>query len=287
MAKRKIHKQLNILSLGVGVQSTALYYMSALNLIERFDYAIFADPGSEKQHTYATLCKLILWGKRNNGPEIIVCGKDTLYRDLLEKEKIPGKTFVSIPAFTPGSTGRASMVRRQCTNEYKILEVNKAIRKIYGIDKYKWTPPTRIHIGITTDEISRMKQPTRNWQTFVYLFCNYSTTRKDTLKLGYPKTFSRQDCIDWLQENNFEVPVPSSCTFCPFQSNRDWAILKKDNPAEFQAAVELDNSIRDSTARGIKQPIFLHRSLKPLSTIEFGENNSDLFDQCDSGFCNT
>ena len=41
---------MKIISLGVGVQTAGLYYMSSMGFIERCDYAIFADTGGEKTH---------------------------------------------------------------------------------------------------------------------------------------------------------------------------------------------------------------------------------------------
>ena len=43
---------MKIISLGLGVQSTAMYLMSSLGYIDRADYAIFADPGAELPDTY-------------------------------------------------------------------------------------------------------------------------------------------------------------------------------------------------------------------------------------------
>ena len=42
---------MRIISLGLGVQSTAMYLMSSLGYIDRADYAIFADPGAELPDT--------------------------------------------------------------------------------------------------------------------------------------------------------------------------------------------------------------------------------------------
>jgi hypothetical protein len=36
---------MKIISLGLGVQSTAMYFLSSVNMIERADHAVFADPG--------------------------------------------------------------------------------------------------------------------------------------------------------------------------------------------------------------------------------------------------
>jgi hypothetical protein len=38
----------NVLSLGMGVQSTAIYLMSSLGELPRLDFAVFADTGREK-----------------------------------------------------------------------------------------------------------------------------------------------------------------------------------------------------------------------------------------------
>ena len=43
---------MKIISLGLGIQSTAMYIMSTLGDIDRADYAIFADPGAELPDTY-------------------------------------------------------------------------------------------------------------------------------------------------------------------------------------------------------------------------------------------
>ena len=52
---------MKIISLGLGVQSTAMYFMSNLGDIPRADYAIFADPGAEKQETYEMLDYCKVW----------------------------------------------------------------------------------------------------------------------------------------------------------------------------------------------------------------------------------
>lgn len=45
------HKTMNVLSLGMGVQSTALYLMSALGQLPRIDFAVFSDTGREMTET--------------------------------------------------------------------------------------------------------------------------------------------------------------------------------------------------------------------------------------------
>ena len=49
--KLKMKAMKKFISLGLGVQSTALYYMSSLGELPRVDAAIFADLGREKIET--------------------------------------------------------------------------------------------------------------------------------------------------------------------------------------------------------------------------------------------
>ena len=125
-------KNLKIISLGLGQQSTTLYLMSSLGQIPRADYAIFADPGAESQLTYDYLDWLLQWQKTNNGIPIIITGSKTIYDDLLSN----GTGFSSIPAFVKKEEGDIGILRRQCTDDYKISAVNNAIRELYGLKKY-------------------------------------------------------------------------------------------------------------------------------------------------------
>ena len=47
--------------------------------------------------------------------------------------------------------------------------------------------------------------------------------------------------------------------------------------------VEVDEAIRDMSKRGKEEPIFIHRSCKPLKDVEFVDQQ-ELF-MCEEGFC--
>ncbi len=112
-----------VLSLGLGVQSTALYFMSSLGELPRVDVAIFADLGREKRKTYEYLDYLLKWKEQNDGIEIIVVKKKNLFQHLLETVNSSGNRFAAIPAFTKNDDGTIGMLKRQCTGEYKISEL--------------------------------------------------------------------------------------------------------------------------------------------------------------------
>lgn len=121
---------MKIVSLGLGVQSTALYFMSSLGILPRVDHAIFVDLGREKAETIRYLKFLQRWQVENNGIPITVVRKKNLFRDLLNNTNSSGQRFSSIPAYTQNEDGSTGMMRRQCTNEYKIRQVDVAIREI-------------------------------------------------------------------------------------------------------------------------------------------------------------
>lgn len=266
-------RHLNVISLGMGVQSTAMYLMSCTGELPRADYAVFADTGREKTATMKMLRWLLQWKKKNGGIEIIIVKEKNLYQDLLSPE--PGR-FASIPAYTTKGGG---MLRRQCTNEYKIEQVDKAIRNLYGLDARMWTRPTTIWKGITIDEVERVSIPQEGWKTYLYPFCGYQTQKVDS------PTMSRTDILAWYGRTGFPVPAKSSCVFCPYQSDAAWKELKETYPKDFADAVRVDEAIRNSTQKGITEPAFLHRSGTPLKDVKFQEGNADLWSGECSGNC--
>lgn len=258
-------KGLNIISLGLGVQSTALYYMSSIGYIPKADYAIFSDPGKEKAETYKYLEYLIDWQNKNSGIPIIIRKERNLFKDLLHKENSNGDKFAPIPAFTLNEDKTIGMLRRQCTGEYKIAVVNNAIRDLYGLKPRQRRPITRVWMGITLDEIERLAIPSDAWRINTYPFVGYDVDRKGSTKINMIESrMTRSDVLSWLIKNKLPIPPKSSCIFCPYQSDRSWATM---SPEDFEDACKIDDAIRDSTKKGINNPAFLHNSCKPFTTF--------------------
>jgi hypothetical protein len=276
---KKINKQaegksqLKILSLGLGVQSTALYFMSSLGIIERADYAIFADPGKESKKTYEYLKFLKKWQIENNGIPIIIRSKSNIYNDLLSGFNTSGNRCKSIPAFTVDGSGKVGIIRRQCTSEYKIDVVNKTIRfDIYKKPARVRLPLTEMMIGISLDEFERMSIAPERWRRNIYPLVDLRMTR--------------QDCKNWLKKNDLPEPPKSACIFCPFTGDARWLEMKENEPEEFEEACFFDDHIRNGSKRGFKQPIFIHRSCKPLREVTFdNQGNEELFNIECKGVC--
>jgi hypothetical protein len=161
------------------------------------------------------------------------------------------------------------MVRRQCTFHYKIEPVVKKIRELQGLKPRQRMKMTEVWLGITMDELQRMKSSLFPRIKYVYPF--------------YEKKMTRADCIKILEDKSFHNVPKSSCVFCPFKSDKDWKKLKFNDPESFKMAVDVDKSIRNGTKKGEKGQLFLHRSCVPLDKVEFADQQ-ELF-MCEGGFC--
>jgi hypothetical protein len=270
---------MKIISLGVGVQSSALYYMSSMGEIDKCDYAMFSDTGGEKTKTLEYWDYLLKWMNENDGIPLHKASYKNLKKDLLSHSNSSNNRFASIPAFT-NSDGKVGMLRRQCTNEYKIAQVNKKIREILDLPGRSRFPQIEIYQGITVDEATRMNVPQEKWKINVYPFCGYKVYPDgNCVKIDSP-VMSRNDVFNWYKEKELPVPEKSSCVFCPFQSDANWLRLKAMVPEDFETACLVDEAIRDSSKKGVTQPIFVHDSLKPLREVNFNENQTSLWGNC-------
>ena len=233
--------------------------------IERADVAIFADPGAEHPKTYEMLEWLVAWKFMNKGIPIYVEKKDLL-SDVMDAVNHFGQRWASIPAFTEGG----GMIKRQCTNDYKIQVVKKKVRELLGLKKGQRMKPCEMWLGITVDEASRMKE-----------------SQMYNIAYKYPLVdlrLRRSDCINFFKKNNFPIPMKSSCIFCPYHSDKFWKDLKKEDNGVWGLAVEVDRSIRDASQRGINDKLFLHRTCLPLDEVQFADQQ-DLWDEECEGYC--
>ena len=258
--------ELKIISLGLGVQSTAVYLMSSIgHKLPRADYAVFADPGAEHKKTYEILEWLKVWESKNNGIPIIINDDRNLYEDIMTKYK-QGERVASIPARSKNNEG---LIMRQCTSEYKIQPVIKSTRELHGLKPRKRMKPTEIWLGISTDEIQRMKESTLYNVNYFYPLIYHS--------------MSRSDCMDFFKKNNFPIPVKSSCVFCPFHSDKFWLDIKRENSSAWKMSVEVDKTIRNHPR--LKEKLYWHKSCVPLDEVELSEDQLDLFIEECEGYC--
>lgn len=271
---------LNVLSFGAGVQSTTLLFMSADGLLPKLDAAIFADTQWEPRAVYAHLerCKE---RAAKASIRIITATAGNLRRDLLDfwyqRRSSDGKRHASIPAFVKNPDGTRGLVWRQCTSTYKIEVVERVVRReLLGLrDGQRWplVPTVRQWIGISADEHHRRRKSERPAVELHYPLIDVLTKRPDGHL--FERGYTRQDCLDWLEERGYPRPPRSACIGCPFHSDEEWAWLKAHDPEAFADACEVDRLIRANDTNRLQergqlhgQP-FLHSSLIPLEMVAF------------------
>jgi len=205
-----------VLSLGAGVQSSALALMASDGVIfPRPDFAIFADTQQEPKAVYDHLSWL---ETLLTYPVIRVTAGDLGTFEVKIRKSGNTGIDIMIPAYTLAADGTRGMISRQCTKNYKIIPIVNKIRDAVGKDALKeWRkaksskPLVRQLIGISMDEADRMRDNRLSW-----------------IKNEYPlvdKNLTRTDCDVWFYNRTGRHAPRSACVFCPFQQRYGMAIL--------------------------------------------------------------
>ena len=271
-----------IINLGAGVQSSTLALMAAKGEVGPMPTAaIFSDTGAEPESVY----KWLDWLEKQIPFPVYRVRKGDLSRDELQMKhskrtfKIYKKSL--IPAFTKhNETGKKGMLMRRCTRDYKINPILKKVREIADVGRGCKTLKAIQWIGISTDEIIRMKPSGVPWS-------------KHRWPLIEDLKMSRQDCLKWWEGKGLPKPPRSACVFCPYHNNTEWARLKADEPKEFEKAVAFEKAMQSASEKcevSDSMP-YLHSSLQPLDSINFealqGDKRSqlNLFNNECEGMC--
>lgn len=271
-----------VLSLGAGVQSSALLLIcdreparvgAALGIEDfRCDLAVFADTQDEPQSVYDWLPKL------ESVVKTVPIIKTT--RGSIMEDNLHGENFGRPPWFitTPVADFRDAagndvtlgdpqttkgMLRRQCTERYKVRAITAAVRAHLGIRPgQRWNRHVTRLLGISTDEAGRMKPSHEKWATNVY----------PLIELG----MSRQDCIAYVEATGLGTPPRSACIHCPFHSDAEWIRLRDHEPADWARAVEFDHALRSGCLARTDKPLvgtpYLHAQRVPLDQVKFKDD---------------
>ncbi|WP_201296778.1 hypothetical protein [Nocardiopsis sp. FR26] len=283
------------LSLGAGVQSTAVALLAAEGAIPTFDAAIFADTGWEPRAVYTHLDRLEREVLTPAGIPLHRVSSGNIRSDALDPDHrfasmplhvigpcqvcgpeggvspghvydlsglVDGKEYSDYTGVCPrckGSGKQPGMARRQCTSEYKLKPIKRKVRELLG-----YVHPTPVPrgvvaeqaIGISTDEIGRAKDSGIGYLRSVF----------PLLDLG----MSRADCERYLKSRGWGDTAKSACVGCPFHGNAQWRHIRDTQPEEWADAVDFDHAIRNGSARAnaagqeLRGQMYLHRSRLPL-----------------------
>lgn len=269
------------LSLGGGVQSSALAEMIAIGSLPAPDAVFFADTGDEPAYVYQQIEYLTSRLAGVTPVNIIKGGHilDDIYN---------GARFAAMPLFTD-LRGKRGRMKRQCTAEYKVRPILKAVKKELlergmahrdgrGLVVHKGLA---IHgwLGISLDEYQRMK-PSPDW---------WVNNRWPLVDLE----MTRQDCVIWLTDHDLPVPLKSSCMICPYHNDDYYRWIKEARPDDWEHIVQFDHDLRDGAklklAATARAQLFMHRDLIPLDQVDFRtaieKGQLPLFSAYDDEFC--
>ena len=249
---------IHIISLGAGVQSSTMALMAAAGEITPMPKcAIFADTQDEPASVY----KWLDWLEKQLPFPVHRVTRGSLSEHSLKGgQRADGRPWLNakVPMWCDlGNGSGGGPMLRGCTRDFKINPIIKATRKLAEVPRGCKTVRAVQWIGISIDEISRMKDSREPWIENLWPLVD--------------ARMNRHDCLTWMQANGFPVPPRSACVFCPYHNNAEWRRLKRDEPLEFQKAVEFERKIQAlNHMRGqAKGMPYLHQSLKPLSQVDF------------------
>lgn len=263
---------LRILSLGAGVQSSALALMIKRGEIQMVHGAIFADTGNEPTSVtdYLDYLKGLL-----NFP-IYVVSAGNLAEDFLRALADP-KGRCGQPPFMVYNEAKREGARiwRQCTKEYKLDPIRRKVRELRTGNQH-----VEQLIGISLDEAHRMKPSGVKYITNTYPLID--------------KRMSRHDCLRWIAKHGYKTPPKSACWHCPYISNKRLRDMKDNDPCSWGKLVNFDHAMRaaqKATINGAKitGTLYVHRDCKPIDQVDLTNDKDvgqmDMFTEECTGMC--
>jgi len=241
-------------SYGGGTQSVAIAVMIERGLLPRPERIVMSNTMREASETWEYTIENVLPLFDRIGLALeIAPSKGNLYNK-------DDDTLPLIPAYT--ATGQ---LRLYCSAEWKRDVIFRYLRQQgYGPKR-----PIIMWIGLSLDEVHRMKPGKRKWSTTHY-------------PLIIDRKTYRGECQQIVLDAGLPLPPKSSCWMCPYRRNDQWQRLQDHYQKDWKQAVELDYAIRE---RDTQKSLFVHREAVPLDKADLGRNQMSLFDGCDSGYC--
>lgn len=269
---------LRVLSLGAGVQSSALYLMAIDGEFESCpDVAIFADTQQEPPWVYENLHRLHETGGDTIPIHIATSGD--LGDHVQNATDHFGDRFASVPFWVEANDGTPSPGRRQCTREFKIDAIKRHVRRLLGLRKGQRAAgrfQVEEWVGISLDEVIRAKPSRYSWIITRWPFL-------------LDKPMRRWEIERYLSRRGWGEIKKSACVFCPYRSDAEWLRWKHDEPEVFEDACAWDDHIRENGS-GMNRLQYVSRTLKPLrllseDDIDDDDGQVDLFGNECEGMC--
>lgn len=281
---------ITVLSLGAGVQSTALALMAVDGLIEMPVAAVFADTGDEPEEIYEHVQRLrgmvpfpihevkeggglgadflaALSGEKNRASQPPFYVK----AETLTKEEIDAILAEPEPAHEEWEASAVNVESGELIDLFDVevvssewIEWNRRRSRALNQDRggMLWRACTRDY------KIVPIRRKTREIMAehgakHVRSLIGISTDERQREKASGVKFItnvhplldmgrSRQKCEAWLKERH-DLKIPkSACVYCPYRSNAGWARMKIEQPVEFERACQYDEAIREAQGKKVR-----------------------------------
>lgn len=272
-----INTRWTVLNLGAGVQSSTLALMAAHGEITPMpDFAIFADTQAEPKSVYRWLD----WIEGKLPFPVHRVTKGSMTEAMLEmRQTADGRKYTKslIPAYTLALDGSIGLLGRSCTADFKVKPILQTLRKFCEIKRGEKQLQVTQWIGISYDEIQRMKPSRDAWTQHRWPLVE--------------REMRRHDCIAWIKSHGYPEPPRSACSYCPFHSNKEWRRLKKYEPEAFAEAVRVEQELQRTKAAtdNMRSVPWLHKSCVPLNEVnlstEMDMGQLDMFGNECEGLC--
>jgi hypothetical protein len=274
------------LMLGLGRQSVAMLMLAERGLIgPKPDAAIVADMGKAERGWAREMLRTLQSPNFPLSIPIITVQGGDLEGDFEAATAGLQDRFSNPPLFVENDDGSRGRLTRSCTRDHKITTGIAEIKRQLGFAKGARMPVAPIAeqwIGFSFDERHRAAPHPAPWLH----------TRWPLIEIGW----TVQQCEQWVfQEYGIKVRH-SGCYFCPNAGDGVWLDMKLFDPEEFERACQMDDDARHGMPN-VRQPAYLHDSLKPLRSIDFAariaERRGRLLDynedgiNCRGGHCGT
>jgi len=243
-----------IWSYGGGTQTAAIAVLILQGKLPRPDVVVMADTGREIASTWVYLDEIVSPALASIGLSVQVASHELATVDIYAHNG-----DLLLPAYTSQKDG--GKLPTFCSNEWKKHVIRRWLRANDYNDVDVW-------LGISTDEIERMKPSGLNWYRHVYPLIEMIPT-------------TRAQCSALVETFGWPTPPKSRCWMCPNQSLQMWSEMRRTQPQEFAKAVQLEAELQAHD-----EHIYLHRAMIPLvNAVDLTDQQPGLFDGCDSGYC--
>jgi hypothetical protein len=242
------------LSYGGGKQTVALITLALQGRLAVPDLLVMADTGREVRTTFEYLESVVQPALAKIGRHVDVVSHSYATVDLWRGDDL------LLPGFTRKG-GRLGKLPTYCSNEWKQRVIRRWLRDQGVKDVDMW-------IGISLDEVERIKPSGLDWYRHVYPLIDMVSMH-------------RSGCVNQIVRYGWPVPEKSRCWMCPNQSIIEWRRLHQRADGDFNKALKLEDEIhrRDGD-------VYLHPlGISLDEAIVSSERQSSMFDGCDGGYC--